>query len=47
VVVLKFAAWKRRVEALRLLNTIRCPARGFDAVVIGEPQRAFHGSSWT
>ena len=35
--------WKRRPEALRLLDTFRDPNRGFDAVVIGEPQRAFYG----
>ena len=35
--------WKRRPEALRLLDTFRDPSRGFDAVVIGEPQRAFYG----
>lgn len=38
--------WKRRPEALRLLNTIKSPGRDFDAVVIGEPQRAFYGSQF-
>ncbi|MBM2620482.1 recombinase family protein [Actinoplanes sp. LDG1-06] len=38
--------WKRRPEALRLLDTIKSPARDFDAVVIGEPQRAFYGSQF-
>ena len=38
--------WKRRPEALRLLNAIKSPARAFDAVVIGEPQRAFYGSQF-
>ena len=35
--------WKRRPEALALLNEMRQPRplRRFDAVVIGEPQRAF------
>jgi hypothetical protein len=37
--------WKRRPEALRLLDTIKSPARDFDAVVIGEPQRAFYAAS--
>jgi site-specific DNA recombinase len=39
--------WKRRPEALRLLNAIRNPLRGFDAVVLGEPQRAFYGSQFS
>jgi site-specific DNA recombinase len=38
--------WKRRPEALRLLDTIKSPTRDFDAVVIGEPQRAFYGSQF-
>lgn len=38
--------WKRRPEALRLLDTIKNPARDFEAVVIGEPQRAFYGSQF-
>lgn len=32
--------WKRRPEAARLLDAFRDPDRGFDAVVVGEPQRA-------
>ncbi len=39
--------WKRRPDALRLLYTIRNPLRGFDAVIIGEPQRAFYGSQFS
>lgn len=35
--------WKRRPEAARLLETFKDPARGFNSVVIGEPQRAFYG----
>jgi site-specific DNA recombinase len=35
--------WKRRPEASRLLDTFSDPTRGFEAVVIGEPQRAFYG----
>ena len=38
--------WKRRPEALRLLDAIKSPGRDFDAVVIGEPQRAFYGSQF-
>src|SRR5688572_314972 len=38
--------WKRRPEAARLLETFRDPKRGFDAVVIGEPQRAFYGNQF-
>ena len=38
--------WKRRPEAARLLDTFRDPKRGFDAVVIGEPQRAFYGNQF-
>jgi len=38
--------WKRRPEALRLLDAVKSPARDFDAVVIGEPQRAFYGSQF-
>ncbi|GGV25344.1 recombinase family protein [Streptomyces spectabilis] len=33
--------WKRRPRATALLTA---PDRGFDAVVIGEPQRAFYGN---
>jgi DNA invertase Pin-like site-specific DNA recombinase len=38
--------WKRRPQATRLLETFRDPNRGFDAVVIGEPQRAFYGNQF-
>ena len=38
--------WKRRPEASRLLAAFREPERGFDAVVIGEPQRAFYGNQF-
>ena len=33
--------WKRRPESSRLLDAFRDEDRGFDGVVIGEPQRAF------
>jgi site-specific DNA recombinase len=38
--------WKRRPEASRLLASFRWPERGFEAVVIGEPQRAFYGAQF-
>ena len=38
--------WKRRPEASRLLELLPSPGRGFDAVVIGEPQRAFYGAQF-
>jgi site-specific DNA recombinase len=38
--------WKRRPQAARLLDTFKDPKRGFDAVVIGEPQRAFYGNQF-
>jgi site-specific DNA recombinase len=38
--------WKRRPEAARLLDSFPNSSRGFDAVVIGEPQRAFYGNQF-
>lgn len=38
--------WKRRPESARLLAAIARPDRGFSAVVIGEPQRAFYGNQF-
>ena len=38
--------WKRRPEASRLLDAFRDEDRGFDGVVIGEPQRAFYGNQF-
>ncbi|GAA1194361.1 recombinase family protein [Pseudonocardia alaniniphila] len=38
--------WKRRPEAARLLDALKDDQRGFDAVVIGEPQRAFYGNQY-
>jgi site-specific DNA recombinase len=38
--------WKRRPEASKLLELFPEPDRGFDAVVIGEPQRAFYGAQF-
>lgn len=37
---------QRRPEASRLLDSLPDPGRGFQAVVIGEPQRAFYGSQF-
>ena len=39
--------WRRRPEATRLLEAIATPDRTFDAVVIGEPQRAFYGAQFS
>ncbi|NOY56438.1 MAG: recombinase family protein [Actinobacteria bacterium] len=38
--------WSRRPQASKLLQTLADPDRGFDAVVIGEPQRAFYGNQF-
>jgi len=38
--------WKRRPESAALLDALRDPARGFDAVVVGEPARAFSGNQF-
>ncbi|MGW3626181.1 recombinase family protein [Streptomyces sp. NPDC000880] len=38
--------WKRRPQAAELLAALAAPQRGFDAVVIGEPQRAFYGTQF-
>ncbi len=35
--------WKRRPESLALLGALKRPDRGFEAVVVGEPARAFYG----
>ncbi len=37
---------QRRPEASRLLAALADPRRGFDAVVVGEPQRAFYGNQF-
>lgn len=39
--------WARRPEASRLLSSLADPGRGFSAVVIGEPARAFHGNQYS
>ncbi len=38
--------WQRRPQAAALLAELRNPDRGFDAVVIGEPHRAFYGNQY-
>lgn len=38
--------WKRRPKAAQLLAALRNPRRGFEGVVIGEPQRAFYGNQF-
>lgn len=38
--------WKRRPESSALLATFTDQARGFEAVVIGEPHRAFYGGQF-
>jgi DNA invertase Pin-like site-specific DNA recombinase len=39
-------AWGRRPEAARLLAQLADPDRGWDAVVVGEYERAFYGSQY-
>ncbi|WP_232247825.1 recombinase family protein [Kitasatospora azatica] len=36
--------WARRPEAGALLAALTDPDRGFDAIVIGSSERAFHGN---
>jgi site-specific DNA recombinase len=38
--------WQRRAQASRLLADLPNPRRGFTAVVIGEPHRAFYGNQF-
>ncbi|MCM3884186.1 recombinase family protein [Frankia sp. R82] len=38
--------WQRRPQAANLLTALADPDRGFDAVVVGEPQRAFYGNQF-
>lgn len=38
--------WQRRPRANEILQALRNPNRGFDAVVIGEPQRTFYGNQF-
>lgn len=39
-------AWPRRPESARLLAALEDPDRGFDAVVVGEPQRMFYDNQY-
>lgn len=39
--------WQRRPHAAALLAELRNPDRGFGAVVIGEPHRAFYGNQYS
>ncbi|MEV0827984.1 recombinase family protein [Nonomuraea rubra] len=38
--------WQLRPRAAALIEELKDPRRGFDAVVIGEPQRAFYGNQY-
>ncbi|WP_329101498.1 recombinase family protein [Micromonospora sp. NBC_01699] len=38
--------WQRRTQASLLLTALRNPSRGFSAVVVGEPHRAFYGNQF-
>ena len=38
--------WQRRTYASQLLAALRDPHRGFTAVVVGEPHRAFYGNQF-
>ncbi|MEY9860725.1 DNA invertase Pin-like site-specific DNA recombinase [Catenulispora sp. GAS73] len=39
-------SWLRRPQSCRLLEALADPERGFDAVVIGEPQRVFYDNQY-
>jgi DNA invertase Pin-like site-specific DNA recombinase len=39
--------WPRRPHAAALIEELKDPGRGFDAVVIGEPHRAFFGNQYS
>jgi site-specific DNA recombinase len=39
--------WKRRPAATELLAALRDPGRGFEAIVVGEPARAFSGNQFS
>ena len=40
-------AWARRPQATALVAALADPGRGWDAIVIGEYERAFYGSQYT
>src|SRR5690606_29627482 len=39
--------WQLRPHAAALIEELKDPRRDFDAVVIGEPQRAFYGNQYS
>jgi len=39
--------WSRRPHASQLIEELKNPQRDFDAVVIGEPHRAFYGNQYS
>ncbi|RSN61941.1 recombinase family protein [Actinomadura sp. WAC 06369] len=39
--------WARRPHATELIESLKNPRRDFDAVVIGEPHRAFYGNQYS
>lgn len=39
-------SWLRRPKSCRLLEALADPGRGFDAVVVGEPQRVFYDNQY-
>jgi site-specific DNA recombinase len=39
--------WSRRPEASAILAELRTPRRGWDAIVVGEPARAFYGNQFS
>jgi DNA invertase Pin-like site-specific DNA recombinase len=43
----RYLPWERRPQAAALLQALKNPNRGFSAVVIGEPHRAFYGNQFS
>lgn len=39
--------WRRRIEAARLMAALQNPARGWNALVVGEGQRCWYGSQFS
>lgn len=39
-------SWLRRSQSCRLLKALADPGRGFDAVLVGEPQRVFYDNQY-
>jgi hypothetical protein len=42
----RWLPWQRRPMATDLMQAVADPGRGFDAIVIGEPQRAFYSTQY-